>query len=99
MNYTDEDIKRGLIINGSEKGREYGLTLDRFTEDSYLWLEDNTLWISFVISRMEGKGHVRNIIDIAKSKGHTIKCLPVSSRMVDILVKNGFKSQGEFYIF
>lgn len=99
MNYTDEDIKRGLILNGSEKGVEYGLTSDRFTDDSYLWLDGNTLWISLVVSRREGCGYVRNIIDIAKSKGHTIMCVPVSSRMVGILEKNGFIQQGEYYVY
>ena len=97
--YTQKAIKRGLIPCCSEIGKQYGLTSERFTEDSYLWLEGNTLWISLLISKKEGNGYVRNIIDIAKSKGHTIKCMPVSARMVDILVKNGFVVNGDFFVY
>lgn len=99
LNYSKKDIRNGLIPCDSKIGKRYGLTSDRFTEDSYLWLTDNTLWISMLISRKEGHGYVRNIIDIAKKKGHKIMCMPVSSRMIEILEKNGFILKGDYYIW
>ena len=92
IHYTEEDIANGLILVDSETGIEFGLTSDKFSEDSYLWLKNNTLHLSNIISKEEHKGHVLNIMNKAKEKGLNMVCLPVSARMRFILEKFGFRN-------
>lgn len=90
IHFTAEQEKLGLIRVDSEKGKQLGLTSDRFTEDSYLWLEGDTLWLSQLISKKEHQGYVLNILKTAKAKGYDMLCLPVSERMKMILSRFGF---------
>ena len=99
INFTQEAIDKGCIMVDSEKGKEFGLTSDRFTEDSYLWLEGNTLYLSNIISKEEGKGHVLHILQTAKERGLDMACVPVSFRMEYILMRFGFKNKGDEWTY
>lgn len=90
IHFTAEQEKLGLIRVDSEKGKQLGLTSDRFTEDSYLWLEGNTLWLSLLTSKKEHQGYVLNIMNNAKAAGYDMLCYPVSVRMEMILSRFGF---------
>lgn len=90
IHFNPEDEKRGLIRVDSEKGKQLGLTSDRFTEDSYLWLEGNTLYLSLLTSKKEHQGYVLNIMNKAKTMGYDMICCPVSERMKMILSRFGF---------
>jgi hypothetical protein len=90
IHFTAEQEKRGLIRVDSEKGKQLGLTSDRFTEDSYLWLEGNTLWLSLLTSKKEHQGYVLNIMNNAKAAGYDMLCYSVSVRMNMILSRFGF---------
>lgn len=99
IHFTAEQEKRGLIRVDSEKGKQLGLTSDRFTEDSYLWLEGNTLWLSLLTSKKEHQGYVLNILNNAKAAGYDMDCWPISVRMKMILSRFGFviTEDGWFY--
>ena len=90
IHFNKEQDKHGLIRVDSKKGKRLGLTSDRFTEDSYLWLEGDTLWLSLLISKKEHQGYVLNILNTARAKGYDIACRPVSVRMKMILSRFGF---------
>ena len=91
IQFTPDDIRRGCILLDSEKGKELGLTSDRFEEGSYLWLKDKTLYLSMLISKKEHQGYVLDILNKAQKKGYDMECVPISRRMIDILMKFGFR--------
>lgn len=99
IHFTAEQEKLGLIRVDSEKGKQLGLTSDRFTEDSYLWLEGNTLHLSLLTSKKEHQGYVLNIMNNAKAAGYDMDCWPISVRMKIILLRFGFviTEDGWFY--
>jgi hypothetical protein len=99
IHFTAEQEKLGLIRVDSEKGKQLGLTSDRFTEDSYLWLEGNTLWLSLLTSKKEHQGYVLNIMNNAKAAGYDMLSYPVSERLKMILSRFGFviTENGWFY--
>ena len=101
LTYTDDDVRRDLVLLDSEKGKELGLTSDRFYENSYLWIveEENTLFLSLLMSKEEHKGYVLNILNKGKERGYTMKACTVSSRMDNILKKFGFISKGGYMIY
>ena len=99
IHFNPEDEKRGLIRVDSEKGKQLGLTSDRSTEDSYLWLDGDTLWLSMLISKQEHKGHVHKIMKKAVAKGYNLGCVPVSARMEHILRKFGFEQKDDFWYY
>lgn len=93
--YTQQDIDNGLIILDSEIGKELGFTSDRFQENSFLWLEDNKLFLSLIFSKEEHKGYVLNLLNKAKEKGYNMCACTVSERMDNILKKFGFERSCE----
>jgi hypothetical protein len=99
IHFNKEQDKLGLIRVDSEKGKQLGLTSDRFTEDSYLWLEGNTLWLSLLTSKKEHKGYVLNIMNKAKAAGYDMLCYPVSVRMKMILSRFGFVITEEGWLY
>ena len=99
IHFTAEQEKLGLIRTDSEKGKLFGLTSDRFTDDSYLWLEGDTLWLSMLISLKEHRGYVLNILTKAKAKGYNIACCPVSERMKMILSRFGFEIREDCWYY
>ena len=99
IHFTAEQEKLGLIRVDSEKGKQLGLTSDRFTKDSYLWLEGNTLWLSLLTSKKEHQGYVLNILNNAKNMGYDMVCCPVSIRMCMILSRFGFLITGIDWLY
>lgn len=90
IQFTPEQEKLGLIRVDSEMGKKLGLTSDRFTSDSYLWLEGNTLSLSLLTSKNEHQGYVLNILNNARDMGYDMRCYPISHRMCMILSRFGF---------
>lgn len=99
IQFTTEQEQQGLIRTDSEQGRQLGLTSDRFTNDSYLWLVGNTLHLSLLTSKNEHQGYVLNILNNAKAKGYDMRCYPISPRMCMILSRFGFliTEEGWYY--
>ena len=99
IHFTAEQEKLGLIRVDSKKGKQLGLTSDRFTEDSYLWLEGNMLHLSLLTSKKEHQGYVLNILNSAKAAGYDMLCYPISVRMKMILSRFGFVITEEGWLY
>ena len=91
--YTQEDIDNGLILPDSDMGKQLGLTSDKFYDGSYLWYrkENNTLYLSMLMSRHEHQGNVLAILQAAKSRCYNMEACSVSIRMTQILLRFGFR--------
>lgn len=88
----------GVLENTTEvEGLNYYSLPD--TLDGYAVLEEDekTLWLSFIISKEEGKGHFRKFLDEVEKK-FTIKVPTPSNRMCGILSKRGYVLKKEFFV-
>ena len=68
------------------------------TLDGYAVLEKDgkTLWLSFIMSKVEGKGHFKKFLDEVEQK-FIIKVPTPSRRMYEILSKRGYVLKKEFF--
>ena len=91
--YNQQDMDNGLVLVDSDFGKDIGLTSDKFYDGSYLWYrkEENTLWLSMLMSKEEHRGYVLNILRVAHNREYNMKAVPVSRRMFTILDRFGFK--------
>lgn len=77
------------IFPDSDEGRDIGFTSDKF--GGYLWNDENgVIIISLIQSRYEGKGNVKSLFDVLRSKFHTIVIPIASARLEFIANKYGF---------
>ncbi len=60
------------------------------TLDGYASIVGNTLWLSAIHSKKEGKGNFRLFLDEVEKKFKIIKVPTPSNRMFDILTKRGY---------
>ncbi len=81
----------GIINLDSEKAKEFGFTSDRFEDISYLWEDNNIIWISFIMSKEQGKGYLRELFKNIKQKGYKIYVPTPFPLMERICLKYGFK--------
>jgi len=59
--------------------------------------EGKGVWISFIISKEEGKGNFVRFLNELKEKYEWIKIPTPSIRMIKIALRNGFKLKKEFF--
>ena len=64
--------------------------------DGWLWKDGEGVWISMIISKEEGKGNFKKLLDELKSKYKWIKIPTPSNRMLIIADKAGFKGKVEY---
>jgi hypothetical protein len=74
----------------SPLAKELGFISDKF--DGYLWQINDTIIISFIISKHEGKGNLKKLFQTIKDKGFKkIKVPTPFARMKYLCEKWGFK--------
>ena len=78
----------GIITPGSVIGRRFGFTADLF--DGWLWLEDDRVMISMIISRKPGQGHLSRLLDAIGSQGYRVGVPTPFAHMAAILERKGY---------
>ncbi len=73
---------------GSEFADSVGFTAERF--DGYLWVTGNVCWLSLVVSRQPGLGHLSEVLRRLAVAGFEIRVPNPSDDMQAILVRKGF---------
>ncbi len=81
----------GIINIDTDRAKEFLFTSADFEKATYLWKVDDTIMISFVISKYPGKGNFGNLLKNITAKGYFIAVPTPSNRMVSILEKKGFR--------
>ena len=86
-----EVIIDGIINLDSALGRIIGFTSERFTHGSYLWKDKNIMWISFISSKIQGKGYFHDLMAELTKQNFTVK-IPTPMGLMKVYVqKHGFK--------
>lgn len=75
--------------------KELGFTSDKFS--GYLWRKDNYIFISFIVSLLEGQGNLSNLFRTIQLKGFGIKVPTPFARMKAICISKGFKKTEEWF--
>ena len=85
-------MEDGIIELDSEKGRELGLTSDKFHNGTYLWKKGDRVYISFIMSnaKEEGKGNVSKLFNRIEELGYKVAVPTQMGKMPLILIKKGF---------
>jgi len=79
-------IQNGIITLDSDVGKEIGFLSSKF--DGYLWKKNNTIIISFIISK--DRGNFRQLVKTLLDMGFTIEIPTPLGRMQDIVLRNGY---------
>jgi len=87
-------MKDGIIELDTSRGKEFGFISEKF--DGWLWKVGNYIYISFIVSKRPGHGHLSQLFDAISSKGYGIKVPTPSALMQTILAKKGFVKKYEF---
>lgn len=82
------DHPQGVIELGSDLANEIGFTADKFA--GYLWLDNNRMFISFIVSLQPGRGNLSALFDCIEEKGYRVAVPNPLGRMTDILRRKGF---------
>jgi len=83
-------MENGILKLDSKEGKKLGFTSNKFYPHSYLWIKGDTIFISFIASKKEGKGYfIRLLKKIEKVFSKIIVPTP-TNRMTKILRKRGF---------
>ncbi len=83
----------GIIEVDSDRGKNIGFTSDRFSHDSYLWKIEQYIYISFIESLQKGNFH--KLVTSITDQGLGVKVPTPLGRMVDIVMKSGYKKTTE----
>ena len=75
----------------SEKGKELGFTSDKFS--GWLWEEGKYMWISFIVSKQEHQGNLKNLFDKIEEQGYTILVPTPFPRMEMICMERGMEKR------
>ena len=91
---TCEELDGGQIVNlGDPFADEIGFTADKF--DGYLWKIGQAVYISFIVSKQPGCGHLSVLFDALWERGYTIKVPTPFPTMKAILSEKGFQAKRE----
>lgn len=91
---TREELDKGRIVNlGDPFAEEIGFTRDRF--DGYLWRIGQAVYISLVVSKQPGQGHLSALFEALWEKGYTVRVPTPLPRMEAILRAEGFEEKRE----
>jgi hypothetical protein len=89
-------MKDGSVSLDTENAKPFGFTSDKFLQPSYLWIKGDAVWVSLILSREPGKGHVARLFDAILGTGYTVKVPTPSGMMRGILkAKNFTKTEEE----
>src|SRR5688572_27352688 len=83
----------GMISLDSERGQRLGFTSDRF--DGWLWEDGERIWISFIESKQQGKGHLSELFHAIEAAGFYVAVPTPFPRMEAILRREGFEPHHE----
>lgn len=81
------------IALDSELGKKIGFTSDKFK--GYLWIKENDVFISAILSLHEGKGNLNRLFSKIEELGYNIKVPVPLGKMRSILLKKGFSKTTE----
>lgn len=84
-------MNNGIINLNTKRAKIFGFTSNKY--DGYLWKVKNSIYISFIVSRHQGKGNVRKLFETILKKGFDIWVPTPSARMRMICEKFGGKSE------
>jgi hypothetical protein len=84
-----------VIHPDSEMGKKLGFTKKNFS--GYLSLQDNTIWISAIISLNPGKHNLSHLFDKILKEGYSIKVPQPFPKMESIVKKKGFVRTTEMW--
>lgn len=79
----------GMIAPGSDIGRVFSFTTDRFDPSSYLWKIGDAIMVSFIMSK--ARGNFRELVHRIHALGFTVKVPTPLARMEQIVRKNGYQ--------
>ena len=84
---------KGIFSFGHPLAEKLGFTEDKF--DGWLGKKDGYIYISFIISKAQGKGNLTKLFNNILSLGYGIKVPTPFERMKQICVKKGFRKSIE----
>lgn len=87
----DEPIADGCLVNGSPEAAKYGMTLELFSGDSYLWEKPKTVYISNIFSNKPGEGNFSKLVNTILEAGKICVVPTPLGKMPAILKHLGFK--------
>lgn len=82
---------KGMIQVDSPEGKEFRFTSDRFNKESYLWKVKDRIYVSFIVSREEGRGYLSALFEEIEKKGYRVAVPTPLRKMREILMRKGFK--------
>ena len=88
-------MQDGIIELDSEQAKAWGFTSDKFFTGSYLWKDNNTIIVSFIWSKYQGKGNFKRLIENILKDNFTIQIPTPSDRMRFLAKKWGGKDKME----
>jgi len=93
MSLFDENkvIADGCLVNGSPEAAKYGMNLDLFSGDSYLWENPDSIWISNIFSNKPGEGNFSKLVNNILGAGKICIVPTPLGKMPAILKHLGFK--------
>lgn len=83
----------GPVHLDSDFAKKIGFTSDKF--DGYGWILGKSFYVSFIVSKDEGKGNFRAMVDRLIQAGLTVKVPTPFARMKDICTRYGFTEKVE----
>ena len=81
----------GIINLDTKRAEKLGFIPEKY--EGYLWKKKKTIYISFIVSRHQGKGNIRKLFETILKKGFDIWVPTPSARMRLICEKFGGKSE------
>lgn len=88
-------MKNGIVKINSDFAKKIDFTSKYFTNDSYLWLDDKTIYISLIMSKKPNKGYFSKLLNNIWKLGYKIKIPSPLGLMQFIVIKKGFKQSYE----
>lgn len=82
-------MKDGIIELDTNRAQKFGFTSDKFY--GYLWKIEEYIWISVIMSKQEGQGNFKKLLDKIKESGYKIIVPTPFPRMQKICKKRGLK--------
>lgn len=85
---TASQMQDGIIELDTDRGKQLGFTSDKF--DGWLWLKEDYVCISFIVSLQPNRGNLSKLFNIIQQLGYGIKVPTPFARMKAILISHGF---------
>jgi len=82
-------MKNGIITLDSKRGKLLGFTSNLF--EGYLWKKDDTIIISFIVSKQEGQGNLSKLFNNILKKGYKVNVPTPMGKMLQIVRAKNFK--------